>query len=301
MHGITVTLDELLALRYAANQIHLPLPRIANSSQQGGHLSSFRGRGMDFLENRIYQPGDDIRAMNWPVTARTGKAHTKVYQQERERPIYLILDFSSSMFFGTRTAFKSVIAARAAAMIAWAALKQGDKIGALLVKHQNQILPPTHSKRNLVELFKKLVACVTPGDQDEVTMVSALHKLKHTIKSGSLIYFLSDFYCLNDVVQNELQQFAKRHEVINIFIYDPLEKNPPQHDRYLFHDINQIQSLLLDTNSPTTRDAYAQIFVNKLTDLKKLCFASGMHLVELATDQEIVNIIRQTITQKVTR
>lgn len=298
MQGITVTLDELLSLRHLAEQIRLPHPNSSRSLQSGNYQSPFRGRGMDFVENRVYQPGDDIRSINWSVTARTGKTHTKVYQQERERPVYLILDLNETMFFGTKVAYKSVTAAYAATLIAWAALKNGDRIGSLLVKESNQILPPSHSKQHLVELLKNIVKVVTPETNSYSGLSQGLKKLKHTIKTGSLIFLFSDFYQLDEPLKEELQHLAKYHDITNILIYDPLEKAPPEHGRYLFHDFHHHQSILLDTYSKAVCNNYSEIYAQRVNSLKKLCYATGMQMLELATNDELAKIIRQVLLRK---
>ncbi len=298
MQGISVTLDELLNLRHLAEQIRLPHPNSSRSIQSGNYQSPFRGRGMDFVENRVYQPGDDIRSINWAVTARTGKAHTKVYQQERERPVYIILDLNETMFFGTKVAYKSVTAAHAATLIAWAALKNGDRIGSLLVKEANHILPPGHGKQNLVELLKNIVKVVAPGPASYSGLGQGLKKLKHTIKSGSLIFLFSDFYHLDESLKEELQHLAKYHDITNVLIYDPLEKSPPVQGRYLFHDFHQHQSILLDTYSKKVCVDYSEIYAQKVNCLKKLCYATGMQMLELATNDELAKIIRQVLLRK---
>lgn len=298
MQGLTVTLNELLALRYVSNQLHLPQKKISSGSQQGNSRSIFRGRGMDFVETRIYQPGDDIRTINWAVTARTGKPHTKIYQQERERPIYLVLDFSPSMFFGTRNAFKSVIAAKAATLIAWAGMQNGDRIGALLIKDSFQVIPPCHRKQNLILFLKQIIDFVDPRQQGISDYANAFKRLKKIIKSGSLIYFLSDFYSFDEALQTELQQLAKKNEVTNIFIYDVLEKNPPRNGQYLFHDFSKNESLLVDTTSHSLRSQYNKIFENRFNAIKKICFTTGMHLTELCTTDNIPNVIRKVLHKK---
>lgn len=298
MQGITITLDELLALRHVANQICLPQPKSSRSSQHGDYHSPFRGRGMDFLENRVYQPGDDIRSINWAVTARTGKTHTKIYQQERERPVYIILDFNDSMYFGTKVAYKSVIAAKTAALIAWAALKNGDRVGSVLVKDTGQILRPCHSKQNLMQFLKSLVSFVIPESNGYIGIDNALKKLKRTIKSGSLIYVISDFYNLNKAVEQELYYLAKNHDVTNILIYDPLEKTPPKDDRYLFHDFRNQKSMLLDTHSRLVNKDYETIFRDRITQIKKLCYVTGMQLIELATNDDLAKMLRQILPRK---
>lgn len=298
MQGVTVTLDELLALRHLAHQICLPQPRTSRNQQLGNYQSPFRGRGMDFVENRVYQPGDDIRSINWAVTARTGKTHTKVYQQERERPVYLILDLNPSMFFGTRTSFKSVTAANVAALLAWSVLGNGDRVGSLLVKHTTQMLPPFHSKQNLVELLKNIVHFVSEQSVEYVGLTSAIKKLKRTVKSGSLIFLMSDFYILDEGLSSELQHLAKHHEVINILVYDPIEKNPPKNGRYLFHDFNDYKSVLLDTHNQSIQDYYRHIFEDRVLKMKKLSYTSGMQLIELATNDDLAKTLRYILLRK---
>lgn len=298
MQGVTITLEELLALRHAANKLHLPQKKISSNSQQGSFQSSFRGRGMDFVETRAYQPGDDIRTINWAVTARTGKPHTKIYQQERDRPVYLIVDFAASMFFGTRIAFKSVIAAQVASLLAWAGLKQGDRVGGLLLKKDYQLLTPSRRKNNLLELFNHLVKRVAPEEPGPTDYAGAFRHLRKHIKSGSLIYFISDYYFLNEELGQELQQFAKLNEINHLFIYDPLEKEPPKKGCYLFRNRSKAESILVDTHSPSQRLQYSQIFLERQALLRKLCFNAGMRMVEIATSDDIPQILRQLLGRK---
>lgn len=297
MYGVSITIEELLALRTLANKLQLPQQKISNNSSQGNFRSSFRGRGMDFVETRVYQPGDDIRAINWAVTARTGKPHTKIYQQERDRPVYLIVDFSSSMFFGTRKAFKSVIASQIATLIAWAALKNGDRIGALLLKHNFEVLPPHHGKQNMIELLKQLASFTTTQSQKKVDYKNAFRRLQKTLKSGSLIYLISDFYNLEPHFHTELQILAKQNEVTNLLVYDPLEKQPPKEGRYLFRHPATDKSLLVDTRSALLCTQYRQLFSERQSALKKLCFATGMNLTEIATNDELSTVLRQVLNK----
>src|SRR5471032_501120 len=129
-HGVHVNLDELIALRLRARRLARPAARVGGS-HAATQVSRFRGRGVDYVESREYQPGDDIRQMDWRVTARSGRPHTKLFQEEREQSILLIIDTNPSMRFGTRARFKSVQAARTAALLAWASVQSGDRVGAV--------------------------------------------------------------------------------------------------------------------------------------------------------------------------
>ena len=129
--GVRLTVDELLALRRDALGLDLTSRYRVSSTLAGGYRSKFRGRGMDFDEVRTYQPGDDIRNIDWRVTARTGKPHTKLFKEERERPVFLLIDQSKHLFFGSRNALKSVVAARAASLLVWASINAGSRIGGI--------------------------------------------------------------------------------------------------------------------------------------------------------------------------
>ena len=134
--GAYTDLPDLIRLRYAAREM-ADLTGDKTSNPLAGLLSSnFRGRGIDFAEVRVYQPGDDVRTIDWRVTARTQVAHTKVFQEEKERPVLILVDQSASMYFGSQVTFKSVLAARTAAIIAWAALERGDRVGGLVFSEQ---------------------------------------------------------------------------------------------------------------------------------------------------------------------
>ena len=130
--GIYTSIEELASMRYNTTGLNPLAHKKALASMAGGHISSFRGRGIDFSEVRIYQPGDDIRNIDWRVTARTNKPHTKLYREERERPVYIVVDQCQSMFFGSKKTFKSVTAARAAANLAWGTIDNGDRVGGLV-------------------------------------------------------------------------------------------------------------------------------------------------------------------------
>jgi uncharacterized protein (DUF58 family) len=131
--AIHVTLDELINLRMQARHLSLHSKHPAMHAMSGNHVSHFKGRGMDYMESRIYQAGDDIRNMDWRVTARTGQPHIKLFQEERQRPVMIMLDYNPGMFFASQGRFKSVVASQAAALLAWSALNNGDRVGGLII------------------------------------------------------------------------------------------------------------------------------------------------------------------------
>ena len=149
-HGVYAELADLIALRYGARNLQIGKRKRALSVLAGPNKSNFRGRGIDFEEVRGYQPGDDIRTIDWRVTARTGSAHTKLFREERERPVLLVVDQRNSMFFGSQHCFKSVLAAQLASLLAWSALNNGDRVGGLVFNdNQHREFRPRRSRNRI--------------------------------------------------------------------------------------------------------------------------------------------------------
>jgi uncharacterized protein (DUF58 family) len=193
--GVSVSLRDLLALRGEAGRLDLVTRGKILATRSGGHLSRFRGRGMEFDESRVYQPGDDARNMDWRVTARAGTPHVKLFREERERPLWLLVDQGPSMRFGTRVAFKSVVAAQAAALLAWAAADRGDRVGGLVFDEQGRFEHrPAARTQGLLPLLQALAgggrAAGVAGLGD---VAAAADQLVHLARPGSLIFILSDF------------------------------------------------------------------------------------------------------------
>jgi uncharacterized protein (DUF58 family) len=231
--GVHISSDELIRLRLRARNFPLDRRLPARSVIAGAHASRFRGRGMDYQESRNYQPGDDIRSMDWRVTARSGQAHVKLYQEERERPVVLMIDLGPGMFFATRGAFKSVIVARAAALLGWAAVANGDRVGALLFNGRHRELRPLGGQRGVLRLIRELVA-VTDPVQGTTTPASANHlneallRLRRVVRPGSLIFILSDFYAIDADTRRHLQRLRQHNDVVACQIVDPLRANRPR-------------------------------------------------------------------------
>lgn len=225
-----VTTKALVQQQVYAKVLSLSGRKKASSAISGLHDSRFRGRGMDYQESRVYQAGDDIRNMDWLVTARTGTAHTKLFQEERERPIHIIMDNNTSMKFGTRKQFKSVAAAKAASLLAWAAVKNGDRVGVLSygkkgIHHEK----PIGGKRGMMRLIAHLVqADIDIENKAETTLLEdALKRLRTIIRPGSLVIIISDFYQLGKDVKRHLIQLNKHNDVMALFITDNFEINTP--------------------------------------------------------------------------
>ncbi len=293
--GISVSLDELIQYHLAAKKLPLYTKQKAGSPLAGQYMSSLYGRGLDFAETRAYMPGDDIRTMDWRVLARTGKPHTKRYHEEKERPVYFVVDYNESMFFGTRVTFKSVIAARATAMLAWAASYQHDKIGGIIFSGNEQIeMRPKIGKRGVLPLLKQLADTqVAPNPTyDSESFSLALLRLRSVCKPGSLIFIMSDFSEFNQSHCVHLTALAKHNLVNACLIRDPLEINPPPPGLYTVSDGKDhlFSFSTFDKKQQLDyHDALADHHKYVLQQLEKL----RIPVIDLQTDSDIVNAVVQ--------
>ena len=254
--GIHLSASELIALKPRCNALSLPMHRPSVSALAGAYRSRFRGRGVDFVESRNYLPGDDIRNMDWRVTARTGKPHTKIFQEERERPVLVVVDASTSLYFGTRTRLKSVAAGQLAAAIAWAAVRRGDRIGAFLFapdKHRE--LRPAGGRRGAMRVIQGLVDWLNPDsvNQGHEPLSVSLERVRHAVRPGSLILIISDFFNLDEQCHRHLSRLRQHNDVIGCQIMDPAEKDLPA-GRFPISDGEH--SAMLDTHQQKSRSQF---------------------------------------------
>ena len=254
--GIHLSASELIALKPRCNALSLPMHRPSVSALAGAYRSRFRGRGVDFVESRNYLPGDDIRNMDWRVTARTGKPHTKIFQEERERPVLVVVDASTSLYFGTRTRLKSVAAGQLAAAIAWAAVRRGDRIGAFLFapdKHRE--LRPAGGRRGAMRVIQGLVDWLNPDsvNQGHEPLSASLERVRHAVRPGSLSLIISDFFNLDEQCHRHLSRLRQHNDVIGCQIMDPAEKDLPA-GRFPISDGEH--SAMLDTHQQKSRSQF---------------------------------------------
>lgn len=256
---------------------------------------------MDYLESRHYQPGDDVRAIDWRVTARTNQPHVKVYTEERERPVVILADLSASMSLATRGAFKSVIAARAAALCGWIAATQGDRVGGLVYRNEtsHRELKPQGGRRGVLQLIDALVQFGQPHTHfqkpDADMADNLLARLSRVVKPGSQIILLSDFQQFHPHHQQRLRQLHQHNEVLAIQITDPLEQlAPPPGDYGVSNGEHQwLLSLHGAGRQKLQRQLYSRQQVT--ADLMQAC---GIPLLSLHTDDHVVTIMHEALTRK---
>lgn len=285
--GIAVSLAELLALRGEAHRLNLVPRGKVLATRSGGHLSRFRGRGMEFDESRVYQAGDDVRNMDWRVTARAGTPHVKLFREERERPVWLLVDRGPSMRFGTRVAFKAVIAARAAALLAWAAVDQGDRVGGLVFDETHRFEQrPVARIRGLLPLLQALAQDPIPGMVGGYPdLTEAAEHLQHLVRAGSLVFLLSDFAGVNRERSAWLAQLGSGCELVLVHLYDPLEIAAPPVGLYPVSD--GTRRGVLSTAGAAHRENWRRRFAERAGLLEELTRRYRAHLLDLRTDASL--------------
>lgn len=286
---VSVTLKTLVNLSKAAAVLNLRQERI-RSGQSGGYLSRFKGRGMEFDEARLYQPGDDIRSIDWRVTARTGKPHTKIFREERERPVFISVDYRATMAFATRGIFKSVQAAKLAALLAWAANQQGDRIGGQIFTEQACLeLKPQSGKHAVLRLLNALVKPNFTFSQT-MTLEHVLKRLVQHARPGSRVYIISDFRGLGGRSETHLAKLAKHCEVVLIQVYDPLESQLPAKGRYRFTD--DLRDVVIDAGEKQRIFNYQQRFQRHQHYLKTMSQQLNLSFLHCTTTDDPLEIFR---------
>ena len=224
--GVVPTLTELVALRAAA--LGRRPPRRGRHGTSGQALSPLRGRGMEYAESREYAQGDDARHIDWRLTARSGKPHTKLFQAERERLTLLVADTAPSLYFGTRTRFKSVQAARAGAVAAWIAVRDGDRIAALRGSTKEAPVPPAAGPRGALRVLDALVRWYSAPPADDAGLAVALDHARRLLRPGSRLVVLADPASVAAIPAQRWPALSAHNEVILLLLADALERQPPQ-------------------------------------------------------------------------
>ncbi|MCB1865210.1 MAG: DUF58 domain-containing protein [Chromatiales bacterium] len=289
--GVHLDNARLIALRRRAGVV-LTRPRACpDAGQSGNYASPFRGRGMDFEETRVYQAGDDVRHIDWRVTARSGIPHTKLYREERERPVLFFVDVGRSMRFGTRRAFKSVAAAEAAAFLAWSAVALGDRVGGIVASDGvHRELSPRPRTRGAIAWIRALVDVhEAPLANTGGRAVAPLERFARIARPGSLSVILSDFLNLGDL-DRWLARLAEHTDPVLVQVYDPVEARAPRPGMYCIGDDDR--RIVLDTTDRSVVRDYEALFAARQRALVGLCRKFGARFVTLETGADVSVALR---------
>jgi len=282
-------LDELLELRHQAHTLGIASHHLVNTTFSGLYASVFRGQGLNFEEVREYREGDDIRNMDWKVTARTNEPHLKVYREERERSVVLCVDHGPHMFFGTRGTFKSVQAARAAALLGWAANSVNDRVGGMLFGDADCGLvhfQPTKDRRAVWRLLKEMANPVRRAQHGINCIDLVLNRAGRGSGTGSLIVVIGDFNREFQGLDKTLGQVCQKHSVVLVPVDDPADREIPSVGRALFRDAEG-QMVEIDTDDADGQRAYTELWEVRRATLIQLANRLGVAVIPVQTSHDV--------------
>ena len=292
---IAPDLDELLALRGAAQGLRLPSRRPSRALHAGAHGSAHRGRGLEFQEVRPYVSGDDPRTIDWRVTARRGRPHTKLFREERERPVWLLADLSAAMFFGTRRQLKSSVVVRASALMAWGAALGGDRVGAVVAGTSSyRILPPRARQAGVLPLLAALIDMqpTSPSAPSSESLSDGLRALVPLVHPGSLVLALSDFAALDDSAASAWAALAVHNDVRLFWVTDPLESEGLPNGRFRVGLPDR--SMFVDGAS--TRAAWIERWREREARIEELARHTAAPVVRLETSEAVEGVLRTVLS-----
>lgn len=299
--AVQISLKALIQLSRHAGNVAMDKLSV-RSILSGNYLSKVKGRGMEFDEVRLYTPGDDVRSLDWRVTARTGKPHTKLYREERERPVFISVDYRTAMFFATRGVFKSVIAAKLATLVAWGGNHHGDRVGGQIFTDQLTLeFKPRRGKQTILHWLKNLADLSSLDKQKSDHKVyrvnnqagalnNALNRLYHHARPGSLIFLISDFRGLDASARATLSRLSRHCDLVLVFVYDPLEKQLPPSGRYRVR-IGE-KTTTLDTADSKMVLAHHQRFEKRYSEIRTLALKNRMRFLACKTTDQPLQVLQ---------
>jgi len=278
--------------------IEIKTRHIVNNIFGGEYHSAFKGMGMEFAEVREYYPGDDIRAIDWNVTARTGKPFIKKYDEERELTVMLIVDVSASGFFGTGESLKSDIMIELASILSFSAIKNNDKVGLLLFSDKiEEFIPPKKGKSHVLRVIREMIYHKAKDRKTDISI--ALEHIQKVLKRKSIIFLLSDFW--DDSYQQTMKLINKKHDLINIQILDKAEIVIPKLGMVKFHDAETQKSAWIDTNNKQVQNISTKYIQNKNKVIKEFCKKNKIDFISIDTAEGYLNPLEQFFSSRMHR
>jgi uncharacterized protein (DUF58 family) len=299
--NIFVSLQDLLKLEHTARGFSFLAKKQRVRSILGGkHASKLRGRGLDFEEVRNYVAGDDIRHIDWKVTARTQKAHSRVFSEEKEKPALIVVDQSKSMFFGSRQKMKSVVAAELAALTAYRVLKEGDRVGGVIFADNGvDIIYPKRDRRNILRFLEKLVQRnheleTSKPVEFSVSIKELLARVNNIVTHDFLVVIISDFMRYSPEVVKSISYIARHNDVILAKIYDPMEMDIPSEK---FIAGNEAKQIHVDGSKSMIRNKFKSGFENDYTNFEAEMKKHKVTLLTINTVDDVTTQIKQVLSQ----
>jgi uncharacterized protein (DUF58 family) len=299
---VYASLDELMRLRFKASGFSFLPRQPVHSILSGRHASRLRGRGLNFEELRNYLPGDDTRNIDWKVTARTREPHVRIYTEEKDRTVWLLVDQRMSMFFGSRWKMKSVVAAEAAAVSAWRVLSQGDRVGAVVFDDEElQVIPPHRSEERVAQVLKTVVEknhALHAGSETRPNpemFNQALQRMASLARHDCLVCLIGDGFGIDGETRKYVTRLTEHNDVISVFIYDPLEQAMPAAGRLVFSD--GFSQLEFNTSEQALRVAYGNDFQSRVERMQSTSRRHAIPLLPVHTAAPVLEQVRAKLGQ----
>jgi len=266
-------------------KIEIKTRRLSDHIFSGEYHSSFKGRGMTFSEVRQYQFGDDIRSIDWNVTARYNEPFVKVFEEERELTMVLLVDLSASEFFGTTDQFKRDIITEISATLAFSAIQNNDKVGLLLFSDEIELfIPPKKGKSHVLRIIRELIEFQPKSKKTDIAM--ALRYLSQVMKKKAIVFLLSDF--MDDEYDSPLKIASKRHDITGIRIYDKYEVEMPKIGIVPMEDVETGNVILVNTNNRNIRNNYKANYLENVDYFETVFSKSGAGTISTRVDEGYV-------------
>lgn len=282
----------------ALRKIEITTNRLANEQLSGNYTSGFKGQGLAFREVRQYQPGDDIRTIDWNVSARMDETYVKVFVEEREMTVMLVVDVSSSLHFGTRSSSKARVAAEVGALCAFSAIKNNDQVGLILFSDRiEKIVPPQKGQKHVMRVVREILGAEPVGRGTDVSV--GLHTLAKVARRRSVAFVLSDFFA--DGYERALSSAAARHDVVPIMMADPRDVELPNSGLASFTDLETGEDVLVDTASPRVREHYQSQMLDYREQQLKRFKKFGLDHCVVHTDAPYVRPLRDLFARRAKR
>lgn len=302
--GVYVSVDDLMALEHKAAGLTFLPRRKSRSVLVGRHASRMRGRGLNFEEIRDYQPGDDIRNLDWKVTLRLGTPHVRTYTEERDRPALFVIDQRMPMFFGSRLALKSVAAAQVGALGAWMVLRAGDRVGAVVFNDREIRHIRPHRSRSRVEALCRTVTDMnralapdSPVRAEYAQLDRALERALQAAHHDHLVCVVSDFAGMSERTQQLLRQLRTHNDVAAILVFDPLARSPAGDGRLVVTEGTlQVE---INLNERQVREPLESFFAGRLQTVAAMLRRSDVPLLAIDSGEPVVEQIRRLLGRRV--
>ncbi len=300
--GVHAALDDLVRLQFKARGFSFLPRQPVHSILAGRHASRLRGRGLNFEELRTYLPGDDIRNMDWKVTARTREPHVRVYTEEKDRPVWILVDQRVSMFFGSQVKMKSVLAAEAAALAGWRTLAAGDRPGGIVFGDQGQdLVQPHRSEGRVMELLGRVVArnrslSAQAGPPRAAALNEALATVARFALHDALVVLITDGFGADDATRRHVSRLTRHNDVLFALVYDEMERELSDAGRLAFSD--GAGQLEVDTGSGSLRERYRERFEQRVERLRQASLRYEIPVLPLHTGAGAAEQIRDLIGRR---